>query len=326
VPNPASEPTQSYRDYYPFGMEMPGRSYEAGGYRFGFNGKEADPETVAAGSQYDYGFRIYNAAIGRFLSVDPLTTSYPWYTPYQFAGNMPIWAIDIDGLEQWVVVSYFRNGKYLGESILRIEESFRIPKRTGSAEKYTGVVYLNYNLGQQEEFDHSQVHPGNWSNKIRNSNTSFSFSDELYEREQAMLKGLEWVDPEFYKGLLKGDYYAKYTEPLPENIQFESNSYDLNAESIAELETLAKKMNTFLDSKYSIEAHTDNVGTDLENQNLSEARAKACFDYLTTELGIDPSRLAAIGHGETKPIATNETEEGRAQNRRVEFVEIERGY
>ena len=50
----------------------------------------------------DYGFRLYNPSIGRFLSVDPLSPDYPWYTPYQFAGNMPIWAIDIDGLEPGV--------------------------------------------------------------------------------------------------------------------------------------------------------------------------------------------------------------------------------
>jgi len=49
----------------------------------------------------DYGFRIYNPSIGKFLSVDPLTKSYPFYTPYQFAANTPIQAIDLDGLEAW---------------------------------------------------------------------------------------------------------------------------------------------------------------------------------------------------------------------------------
>jgi RHS repeat-associated protein len=67
----------------------------ADGYRFGFNGKEDDRET---GTQ-DYGFRIYNPQIGKFLSVDPLTKKYPYYTPYQFAGNMPIKYVDLDGLE-----------------------------------------------------------------------------------------------------------------------------------------------------------------------------------------------------------------------------------
>ncbi len=64
-------------------------------YRYNFNGKESDSET----STYDYGFRIYNSRLGRFLSVDPLTKSYPELTPYQYASNTPIQAIDLDGLE-----------------------------------------------------------------------------------------------------------------------------------------------------------------------------------------------------------------------------------
>lgn len=68
-------------------------------YRFSFNGKENDNEVKGFGNQQDYGMRIYDNRLGRFLSVDPLTNEYPWYTPYQFAGNMPIKYIDLDGLE-----------------------------------------------------------------------------------------------------------------------------------------------------------------------------------------------------------------------------------
>ena len=93
----------SAQDYYPFGMKMPGRKWNATGYRYGFNGKEEDDEVTGDGNQYDYGFRIYNPRLGRFLSVDPLTKSYPWYTPYQFAGNMPILAVDLDGMEAKIV-------------------------------------------------------------------------------------------------------------------------------------------------------------------------------------------------------------------------------
>lgn len=91
----------SYSDYYPFGWEMPGRADASSGYRYGFNGKEKDDEVgKGGGAQYDYGFRIYDTRIAKFLSVDPLTSGYPWYTPYQFAGNKPIWATDLDGLEE----------------------------------------------------------------------------------------------------------------------------------------------------------------------------------------------------------------------------------
>jgi len=87
----------SITDYYPFGSER--NSTVDGMYRFGFNGKERDIVGLG-GSTYDYGFRIYNPQIGKFLSVDPLTSSYPWYTPYQYAGNNPIVFIDLDGLER----------------------------------------------------------------------------------------------------------------------------------------------------------------------------------------------------------------------------------
>jgi len=79
---------------------MPGRKFVSGeDYRFGFNGKEDDRDWGTQNIQ-DYGFRLYNPSIGKFLSVDPLSPDYPWYTPYQFAGNKPIWAVDLDGLEE----------------------------------------------------------------------------------------------------------------------------------------------------------------------------------------------------------------------------------
>ncbi|THU34986.1 RHS repeat-associated core domain-containing protein [Niastella caeni] len=102
------------QDYYPFGMVMPGRTYaEGNSYRYGFNGKENDAETKTQ----DYGFRIYNPALGRFLSVDPLTKNYPWYTPYQFAGNKPINSIDLDGLEEYE--NYEAYSKAKGKSALK---------------------------------------------------------------------------------------------------------------------------------------------------------------------------------------------------------------
>lgn len=79
---------------------MPGRKFASGSsYRYGFNGKEKSDEIYGDGNIYDYGFRIYNPRIGKFLSVDPLTRSYPELTPYQFASNRPIEATDLDGLE-----------------------------------------------------------------------------------------------------------------------------------------------------------------------------------------------------------------------------------
>ncbi len=96
---------KTVQDYYNFGQVMDGaRQLNISKYRYGFNGKEEDP-SFSSLTNYDYGFRIYNPSIGRFLSVDPLTRSYAWYTPYQFAGNKPIIAIDLDGLEEKIVIN-----------------------------------------------------------------------------------------------------------------------------------------------------------------------------------------------------------------------------
>jgi RHS repeat-associated protein len=97
----------SANDYYAFGAQMPGRGTPvvAGSYRYGFNGKEKDREVVGTGQgTQDYGMRIYNPSLGKFLSVDPLTKKYPELTPYQFASNRPIDCIDLDGLEGMGVV------------------------------------------------------------------------------------------------------------------------------------------------------------------------------------------------------------------------------
>ena len=106
----------------PFGMLLVGRNWEGGSeYRFGFNGKESDKETYGDGNIYDYGFRIYNPRLGKFLSVDPLFKEYVWYTPYQFAGNKPIIAIDIDGREDSIVITlqYYKNGALINTKTVR---------------------------------------------------------------------------------------------------------------------------------------------------------------------------------------------------------------
>jgi RHS repeat-associated protein len=95
------------------------------GYRFGFNGKENDNEIKGTGNQQDYGMRIYDPRLGRFLSTDPLTKSYPWFTPYQFASNTPIQAIDIDGMEAWVVYKDYYYGINLPKVMLFFDKDLK---------------------------------------------------------------------------------------------------------------------------------------------------------------------------------------------------------
>jgi len=105
------------------------------------------------------------------------------------------------------------------------------------------------------------------------------------------------------------------------NIFFETNSYQLKDESTAELKKLFALMQDNINLKIEISGHTDNVGDGVSNQRLSESRARSVYEYLATN-GISTERLTYKGFGETAPVATNDTEEGRALNRRTEFMVI----
>src|SRR5574343_1668726 len=84
-------------------MLMPGRKYSSDKYRYGFNGKENDNEVKGDGNQQDYGMRVYDGRIGKFLSIDPITKKYPELTSFQFSSLRPIDGIDLDGMEYYNV-------------------------------------------------------------------------------------------------------------------------------------------------------------------------------------------------------------------------------
>jgi outer membrane protein OmpA-like peptidoglycan-associated protein len=102
------------------------------------------------------------------------------------------------------------------------------------------------------------------------------------------------------------------------NIFFAFDSYELKPESIVELEKLSEFMHQNPDLRIRINGHTDNVGEPEYNMELSSRRAESVASYLIST-GVDNSRILHIGFGETSPVESNETEEGRAENRRTEF-------
>lgn len=101
-------------------------------------------------------------------------------------------------------------------------------------------------------------------------------------------------------------------------ILFPTNGYTLSKTSKTELAEFAKKMSDMQDTDITIYGHTDNTGSDAVNERLSKQRADAVASYLKT-CGIASSRLTTEGKSYTEPVASNDTVEGRAQNRRVEI-------
>jgi len=103
------------------------------------------------------------------------------------------------------------------------------------------------------------------------------------------------------------------------NLFFDTDKSDLKPSSAAELDRLAKFLKSNATVEIQISGHTDDKGTDEHNQTLSQDRVNSVIKYLVNK-GISNTRMKGVGFGETKPIKSNETEEGRAQNRRVEFT------
>lgn len=104
-----------------------------------------------------------------------------------------------------------------------------------------------------------------------------------------------------------------------EGILFDFDSAELRPEAKESLSDLAASLEEYPRTEVLIVGHTDAVGSMEYNEGLSERRADSAADFLIAQ-GIDPSRLTTIGKGETEPVASNETEYGRQQNRRVEIA------
>jgi outer membrane protein OmpA-like peptidoglycan-associated protein len=104
-------------------------------------------------------------------------------------------------------------------------------------------------------------------------------------------------------------------------LQFHSGKATLQPSSFSILGKVLSSIQEFPNYTISIEGHTDSYGSDAKNQELSEMRADAVLQYLmAANSKLHPDKIKAVGFGETLPCASNETKEGRAQNRRIEVV------
>jgi RHS repeat-associated protein len=144
---------RSWGDYYAFGMPMPGRTYNAQEYRFGFQGQEKDNEwTGTEGSHLAFKYRIHDARIGRFLSVDPLTAKYPHNSPYAFQENKLGLGVELEGAELMPLMAYFTYKQIKSKidnaeivMFLNADASVKLGVGVGgSAGKEYGIAYDKY--------------------------------------------------------------------------------------------------------------------------------------------------------------------------------------
>jgi outer membrane protein OmpA-like peptidoglycan-associated protein len=143
--------------------------------------------------------------------------------------------------------------------------------------------------------------------------------DYLFYADNFSLKESKKMEPFIIEVPLKKP--DKDIEIKLSNVFFDTDKFDIKDESKLELDKLVNLLKKFPFMKIEIGGHTDNTGDKTKNKTLSQNRAKSVKDYLISK-GIEPTRLSAIGYGDTKPIASNDDPKGRADNRRTVFKVI----
>jgi RHS repeat-associated protein len=143
----------SARDFYPFGFQMPGRTFQTEKYRYGFQSQESDSEWLGEGNAVAFKYRVHDARLGRFLSVDPLAPEYPWNSGYAFAENRVVDGIELEGLEVIDAVS-------IGKAVHKGRYTWPSIQSDGSKGTYArtarGDIFVNsYENGQYFKFVHS---------------------------------------------------------------------------------------------------------------------------------------------------------------------------
>ncbi|MDH5381820.1 MAG: hypothetical protein OEW75_13260 [Cyclobacteriaceae bacterium] len=216
----------SFSSYYPFGMEIAGHSavkQGEDGYRYGFNGKEKDPSGEwGSQSVYDYGFRIYNPGIAKFLSVDPLTGCYPMLTPYQFASNRPIDGIDLDGLEYATYTITTLNGHFQS---IELTTDYEL-KNEGTRGAGFQINYVHHYTGDFE-LRNNNVSAEKWLRERHDP----SYSSRIVRTDRKTIFGKNF----------HGLYVGPFNPELPEGITMRGKHTNYDLAPIDILDAAAKQ-------------------------------------------------------------------------------------
>lgn len=222
-------------------------------------------------------------------------------------GELDLYSFEMDENIRPVYTTYMKGIVYDSISKKKLEARFElIDLETGklvqvSASNEKGEFFQNIATNKQYALLVNKKEYNPYS-------VNFSFGDDGVPRDKVFVMNVPMIP---------------ITTPdvgiVLKNVFFDTDKYDLKQKSFVELDKLVEFLNKNPQLKIELRGHTDNEGDDLHNMTLSDNRANAVMKYLISK-GIAKERLRAKGFGETKPIATNDTKEGRAENRRTEYV------
>lgn len=218
-------------------------------------------------------------------------------------GGFDIWTIDVPQEAQAQRVTYVKgqvafDGKGKVATINMVNLDTKQTIATVTADAITGNYLVSLPIGADYAME-------------------ISADQHLFYSQNFSLKNANVCEPFMLNATLSPIKAGAIT--VLRNVFFDADKFDLKAQSFIELDKLVAFLTQNPTLKIEIGGHTDADGDDVKNLTLSDNRAKAVLNYLTSK-GIAATRLTAVGYGETKPIAANDTPSNKAQNRRVEFV------
>ena len=325
----------------------------AGVYSFGFNGKENDNEVYgSAGTFQDYGMRSYDCRVARFFRVDPISAQFPWYTPYQFAGNKPIAAVDQDGLEEFVVIRWYSSdGIWNGCTVFKITDA---RDRYFGAE---GILYLNLNRALNTTPDPTYVKQMFGASSSRPDSESRPFTDVVSNPANGIVDGngklivgvgfmreypavneterrtMDNVEKTIRKYIIQGisKVEAKRVYRPPAFINFNHDDatlapgldIDKNNESTGqEIDKMVLWLNENPEYHVALTGNASTEGDTQHNKDLAARRVTAVKSYLIAA-GVAADRIVTTASGESAPISTDASQNDASKpsiNRNVQVT------
>ena len=277
--------------------------------------------------------------------IEPLMTNQQSYIPDVFTLEFDFWMNDPKTEMSNCYELEFKDANgddvyeiRIGESYSKLEVTCRFMSTTGdwrdsgggktwemkkndwshfamSFNKRALKIYINnkrvINIPNCKSAVRMKIHQAEWGGFHGNKNymTNFRYAKgamELYEQKVTDMSAVEKA-------------IAETGKFVTNNILFETGKATLKPESMAEIQKVADYMKKNPQARFEVQGHTDNQGSDAVNDPLSQQRAESVVKALES-LGCDPFNLRPVGKGSHEPVADNKTDEGRAKNRRVEFI------
>lgn len=182
-------------DYYAFGAPMPGRTFNSGSYRYGFNGMEKDNEVKGNGNSLDFGARMFDARLGRWLSLDPMQVKYPDLSPYNSVNNNPIFFVDPTGADY---IAYLITIKKDGSTAVKVTQYW--PSWDGPLEGAAITIQYEGSPGTQTydftNFGTLGYNNGQKGGTGNNINQFWTFIREFAKDPEATLRSNKYITQE----------------------------------------------------------------------------------------------------------------------------------